>query len=173
MMLPMLQRCNHLLQLRLEYGLVLGIVGSAMTIGTHGDDRIGRIRSPLREPIKVMHLKRGLVLQSQKRGRSTTAFTSPASTPQSIGLDPLASLTKSGFTLNSCGGWPGIVQSRLRNASQDSCPVGSTSKSPASHGASPDLRSSQHRQLWAAPGRVKMGGIPVERVRLGRLLTVD
>ena len=112
-MLSMLQSRHHLLQVRLEYRLVLSIIGAAMTIRADRDDCIWRIRSPIRKPIDVMHFQKGLVLRPQKRGGSTTAFTAPASTPLGIELDPLASLTKGNFTLNRCGGWPGITQCPL------------------------------------------------------------
>jgi hypothetical protein len=47
----MLQRCRHLLQLLLEYHLVMSIMRSAMALGAHGNDRFRRIRFLISKPI--------------------------------------------------------------------------------------------------------------------------
>jgi hypothetical protein len=48
-------------------------MGAAMAIGTHGDDRIRRIRSSIRKTLDVMHLQIGLVVKYEKWGRSSVA----------------------------------------------------------------------------------------------------
>lgn len=79
-----LQRSDYLLQMRFKYRLVLGIMGAPMAIRADGHDRIRRVWPPIGQAFDVMHLQVGLMVKCQKRSRSTTPFTLPASPSERV-----------------------------------------------------------------------------------------